>query len=220
MTNKTAIILGIIIIIGLAGLVWWYQGRGGASNQEAAIVNPEENQSQNQAQLPVIEDSDFVLGDSNAPVTMFEYSSHFCSHCINFHNQILPSLIEKYIKTGKVKLVPRFVSPLEVNEAILCANDQGYFWQYSDYLFSHSGEITAIDDFKNFAGVLNLDKDQFSQCFDSKKYEEQAKWWFTKAQESQVNYTPTFFINNQRIEGNQPLANFEKVIEEELAKVK
>ena len=32
-----------------------------------------------------------------------------------------------------------------------------------------------------------------------------------------VNSTPTFFINNQRLEGNQPYSVFERSIEQELA---
>ncbi|WP_163274977.1 thioredoxin domain-containing protein, partial [Enterobacter hormaechei] len=36
-----------------------------------------------------------------------EYASLTCGHCAHFHTTILPGLKEKYIDTGKVKLVFR-----------------------------------------------------------------------------------------------------------------
>ena len=48
---------------------------------------------------------DLVLGKADAPVTIIEYASMTCGHCANFHNKILPVLKEKYIDTGKVRLV-------------------------------------------------------------------------------------------------------------------
>ena len=48
-----------------------------------------------------------MLGDENAPVTMIEYSSLTCPHCAAFHKDTLPSLIKKYVETGKVKIIYR-----------------------------------------------------------------------------------------------------------------
>lgn len=49
--------------------------------------------------------SPFVLGDKNAPVTIYEFSSLGCSHCADFHLNMLPKLQKEYIDTGKVKLI-------------------------------------------------------------------------------------------------------------------
>jgi protein-disulfide isomerase len=51
--------------------------------------------------------SEGVIGDPNAPVTMIEYSSLTCPHCAAFHKETLPGLKERYIDTGKVRLVLR-----------------------------------------------------------------------------------------------------------------
>ncbi len=50
---------------------------------------------------------DIVLGKADAPVTMVEYASMTCGHCATFHNTVLPKLKEKYISTGKVRLILR-----------------------------------------------------------------------------------------------------------------
>ena len=54
-----------------------------------------------------INESDFFIGDSDAPVTIIEYASMSCSHCADFHNDTLDDLKTEYIDTGKVKLVFR-----------------------------------------------------------------------------------------------------------------
>ncbi len=46
-----------------------------------------------------------VLGNPTAPVTIYEFSSLGCSHCADFHLNMLPQLKKDYIDTGKVKLV-------------------------------------------------------------------------------------------------------------------
>ena len=50
---------------------------------------------------------DLSIGKADAPVTIVEYASMTCPHCAAFHNTVLPVLKEKYIDTGKVRLVFR-----------------------------------------------------------------------------------------------------------------
>lgn len=68
-----------------------------------------------QAAIPVVDGSVIpsrfemdevrVLGNPAAPVTIYEFSSLGCSHCADFHLNMLPQLKKDYIDTGKVKLV-------------------------------------------------------------------------------------------------------------------
>lgn len=46
----------------------------------------------------------YTLGDSNAPLTIYELSSLGCTHCADFHLNILPKLEEDFIKNGKIKV--------------------------------------------------------------------------------------------------------------------
>lgn len=50
---------------------------------------------------------DKVLGDPAAKVTFIEYASPTCPHCALFSNTTLQPFIEKYVTTGKVKLIIR-----------------------------------------------------------------------------------------------------------------
>eukprot|EP01037_Dinobryon_pediforme_P020078 gene20078-20615_t len=50
---------------------------------------------------------DKILGKSDAPVTVIEYSSLGCPHCAAFHKSIFPHLKTTYIDTGKVRFISR-----------------------------------------------------------------------------------------------------------------
>lgn len=50
-------------------------------------------------------DEEYALGDKDAPVTIYEFSSLGCTHCADFHLNVLPLLKEKYIDSGKVRLI-------------------------------------------------------------------------------------------------------------------
>lgn len=56
---------------------------------------------------PAGEVADHVQGSDTAPVTVIEYASPTCPHCAAFSNDVLPSFIEAYVDTGKVKLIIR-----------------------------------------------------------------------------------------------------------------
>ena len=81
---------------------------------------------------------DHALGSDKAPVTLYEYSSFGCSHCADFHLDVLPQLKEAYIDKGLVRVV--FVPlPLDKNSmdaALLaeCVAPEKYF-DFADVLF-------------------------------------------------------------------------------------
>ncbi|MFC1700905.1 DsbA family protein [Patescibacteria group bacterium] len=213
--NKKTTILGIIAIAFFGGIIWHFGPKVNTERQTASILDNKDNAGEEQVNL--IEE-EFFLGSPDAPVTMVEYSSHLCGHCSVFHDQTLPLLIDKYVKTGKIKIIPRLLSPVELGMTVLCAQEQGKFQEMNEYLFKNVKDIKSADDLKEKVVEAGLNKENFSTCFDSARYEENIAEWFGKAEEFNVSGTPTFFINDQEISGNQPISEFERVIEEELAK--
>jgi protein-disulfide isomerase len=83
-------------------------------------------------------------GNSDAPVTIVEFSDFQCSFCKKFWRETLPQIEEKNVRTGKVRFVYRHLAilgPSSVQAAIAseCAHEQGKFWPYHDRLFASSG---------------------------------------------------------------------------------
>ena len=51
------------------------------------------------------EDIKRVLGDNNAPITMYIFSSMTCSHCKDYHKYILPKVERDFVSKGKLKVI-------------------------------------------------------------------------------------------------------------------
>ena len=163
---------------------------------------------------------DLSIGSANAPVTIVEYASMTCSHCANFHNTVLPKLKEKYIDTGKVRLVFREF-PLDERAALAsmmarCAGDDKTLPLIS-MLFSKQDEwATAKTDFLpkifKFGQQVGFTKQAFDRCRADEKLIKNIIAVRDRGNVSfGVNSTPTFFINGKKFEG-ATVEDFEKVI--------
>jgi len=212
MQNKKTIILGLIAIMLLVGVVWYAnKNKEEITNQTASILGID-GENKKITEL----DGDFIFGDPLAPVTIIEYSSHLCGACANFHKTTLPLIVENYVKTGKVRIIPRLVSHPALSIAVLCAQEQGAFWELNNYIFENIETIQKVDDIKDIAGKLGLNQESFNQCFESDKYKDQIMKWFEQAKKDEADSTPTFLINGQKIVGSQPYAIFEDAIKSQL----
>lgn len=86
-----------------------------------------------------------IMGDQNAQVTIVEFADFQCPFCEKFYSATEPSIIKDYVKTGKAKFAFRnyaFLGP-ESNtaaEGAYCAQDQGKFWEYHNFLYQHQGQ--------------------------------------------------------------------------------
>ena len=171
-----------------------------------------------------ITSDDIQVGKIDAPVTIVEYYSYLCEYCKLFENDVKPQILENYIQTGKAKLVLRVFPPYELGQAVLCANDQGKFLEYHNYLFANSDKIKQLDDLKTFAKNLGLNESNFNDCLDSGKYKSKAESWYNqgvsdlqKAGIAQDKIgTPAFFVNGEAVIGVVPYADFAKIIEAKL----
>ena len=104
-------------------------------------------------------------------------------------------------------------------EAAWCAQDQGKFFEYQRALYEKQGQIAYDENgLTDVASQVGLDSAVFSECLSSGKHRAEVENARRAAANRGVNSTPTFFVNNQRIQGNQPYEVFKQVIEQELAK--
>lgn len=105
-------------------------------------------------------------------------------------------------------------------EASECAAEQGRFWEYHDRLYAEwrgegSGAYTK-DNLKLYASQLGLDTQVFNACIDSDRYRERVLAERDAGRSQGVTSTPTLFVNDRMVVGNQPFDVFRSVIEEEL----
>lgn len=103
-------------------------------------------------------------------------------------------------------------------EAAWCAYDQGKYFEYQEALYENQGRIAYNNSsLTNIAAELGLDQAQFAQCLGDRVHRNDVENARQAALNRGVNSTPTFFVNEQRLEGNQPYSVFQQIIEQELA---
>jgi predicted DsbA family dithiol-disulfide isomerase len=161
-------------------------------------------------------------GPANAPVTIVEFSDFECPFC----NGIIPTLkaLEQNYK-DKIRIVFRQFPLNNIHpraqkaaEASLCANEQGKFWEFHDALFADQQRL-GMDDLKAAAAVLSLNGPAFAACLDSGKHAAAVSDSIVEGSKAGVDGTPALFINGRFLAGNQPYAEIEKIIDDELARL-
>jgi protein-disulfide isomerase len=208
---------GIVIAVAVIYSTQNPSPNAGKNNEKTAAL----------AALPAVSSSDFVLGDQNAPVTVIEYGDFQCPFCGKFFKDTGSTLREKYVKTGKVKLIYRDFAflgdeSLWAANAARCAGEQGKFWQYHDYLYSNqAGENQGAfskSNLKGFAAALGLEKEKFNSCLDSEKYTAAIQKETKEGGDAGVSGTPASFINGTLYAGALSSATFTQIIDGELNK--
>jgi protein-disulfide isomerase len=161
---------------------------------------------------------DLALGKADAPITVVEYASMTCGHCANFHNKVFPALKEKYIDTGKVRLVFREfpLDNLAAAASMLarCAGGEKTFPLISA-LF-HTQETWAFvrgdpkPELFKVAKQAGFTQESFDKCLADQKLLDDITAVRTRGSETfGVNSTPTFFVNGKKLAGAS-LDDFEK----------
>ena len=158
-----------------------------------------------------------TLGSPDAPVKVEEFSDFKCVHCADFWENQEPELLADYINAGKVyfKYVPMSFLSSESNtaaEAAYCANDQGKFWEYHDYIFANFGASLTDPLLRAFARDLDLDMELFDQCFDRGRYRQQVLDDLAYAKGKGVTATPTFDVNGILVNRGELIAKINELL--------
>jgi protein-disulfide isomerase len=150
-------------------------------------------------------------GDERAPVVLLQFSEFQCPYCAAFAQQTLPTLRERYIQTGQVRMAFRHF-PLETihaeamkaAEGTACAVAAGKFWLLHDTLFSRRGAL-RVEDLGQIARRVGLDGPAFDACLDG-RMTAQVREDIGAGLELGVSSTPSFFLGRVRPDGQVVVA--------------
>ena len=169
---------------------------------------------------------DRALGKADAPVTIIEYASMTCGACARFQNTIMPQLKEKYIETGKVKLIyrdyPLDGAALKVAAIARCMPENSYH-AYITLLFKNqmdwvgSDPTTAVAQYARLGGLSQADAEA---CAKSDKLMDAISEGRLQADKLyKIGVTPTFILNGgkDRVDGVVPFEEFSAKIDALLA---
>ena len=126
---------------------------------------------------------------------------------------------------GRVRLVykdfplPGHTLAPMAHEAARCAGAASKYWEYHDRLFQAQPNFVRAD-LLRYASDLGIPPEPFAQCLDAGRFRKLVDADVEQGRGLDVDGTPTFFINGQRIEGAAPFETFKAVIDEALQTVR
>lgn len=149
---------------------------------------------------------DIVQGKADAPVTIIEYASMTCGACANFHNTQLPKIKEKYIDTGKAKLIVREFPFDDAAAAVAmlarCTGPDKRDAAVGVFFQTHAkwtGSSNMIDGLFGIAKQIGFTQEAFDKCLtDQKLLEGVTEIRERGAKVFLIEGTPTFFVNGKR----------------------
>ncbi len=163
-----------------------------------------------------------ISGNENAKITIIAYESLTCSHCANFHNEVLPQLKKEYIDTGLAKIefrhFPLDIAALNASKITQCNSDQSL--EILESLYSNQqawvkgNNVEEINNniekfLKNEGFKFNFDK-----CVNNKEIEDFVlNDRIEGTKKFKVNATPTIIINGKKFEKTLNYKNLKKSLE-------
>ena len=139
-----------------------------------------------------------ALGSPDAPVTIVEFADLQCPFCAEYHHNVFPELVRRYVRTGKVRLelrLLRFLGPDSDRLARTAAGAaaQNRMWQFVGLAYDRQGTENsgyATDEFINsLAADAGLEDANAGRSADALiRRGEQA------ARTARIESTPSFLI--------------------------
>lgn len=163
---------------------------------------------------------DRILGKPDAPITIVEYASLTCPHCAHFDKDVLPKLKQKWIDTGKAKLILRdFPLDEPAMRAAMVARcaPPDRFYPLVDTFFADQEKWMTAKDYRaaleRLAKLGGVGDKEFKTCISDKKLEDQvAGSRLAAAKDLGVDATPTFFVNGSKYDGAPTLEAFDQLL--------
>ena len=209
---KVLIGAGIAVVLAVAAVVLAFVFAGGDSSSDASSTTPTTGSLTNslpgaddvQESLKGIPQEGSVLGSPDAPATLVEYVDLQCPFCQQFETSVMPALITRYVRDGKLKVDTRIVAFIGPDSergraAALAAADQSKLFNLVQLLYLNQGaENTGwLDEDlvrKAAASIPGLNVRQLLADSDSGTVSDEAAKVEEQASADNVQGTPTILV--------------------------
>jgi protein-disulfide isomerase len=207
---RVLLVGGVLAVVAVVIVVALLVTRGNSSHTASdvpsvgSLANALPGATETHALLKGVPQNGLTLGSAHAPATMVEYVDLQCPYCQQFETQVMPDVVRKYVRPGKLRIELRpwaFLGPdsFRGQAAVLAASQQKKAFNLAAILYDNQGtENTGwLDDSmviaaaKSVPGLLvrRLLTDQSSSTVKA-----QAQTIDTLAREDHVNSTPTIMV--------------------------
>ena len=203
------VVLGVFAAVAIAAFL----SQGGAEETSVGSVNL---QASDEAQ----ENSLRVKGPEDAVVTLVEFGDFQCPTCGVFH-PVVNELLDRFpnqlqLEFHHFPLISIHPNALAAAVAAESAAEQDAFWEMYDLLFElqtqWSSHPSPEQQFITYAERLGLDREQFEAAYQSGRPQARVLADLERAEQMQLQGTPTFFVNDQMLPLPRTFGEFENAI--------
>ena len=203
------VVLAAVVVVAVAIAI-----SQGGSDEGEPVASGGGSQASQTAQVETlfggIPQRGVTLGDPDAPATLIEFADLQCPFCAQYTTGALPTVIEDYVRTGRLKLelrLLRFIGPDSERGADVAAaatlQDKG--WQFSDLFYRNQGPENSGYATNEFLRQLaratpGLDVARLESALDSAPARALIRQAERQANRLGVSGTPSFFVQR----GNGP----------------
>ena len=182
-----AVVIVVVVVVVAGGGDSDKDGGGGTKSPAAA-----------RSALQGIPQSGIALGSPDAPVTMVEFADLQCPFCREYHENVFPELLKRYVRTGKLRLelrLLRFLGPDSdrLARVAAAAAAQNRMWQFVGLAYDRQGAENsgyATDDFINkLAADAGMDRADAGTAAERLIREGE-----NAARKARIQSTPSFLI--------------------------
>ena len=194
----------VLLVVAVVAAVKLTGGSSGANNPPAGVALP--GAGDVQRLLKGIPQTGNVLGDPSAPVTLVEYVDLQCPYCQQFETQVMPNVIDRYVRTGKLKVELRvlaFIGPDSQRGqfAAIAAAEQGREFNFAQLLYANqAGENTGwlSDEMVTSAAnsIPGLDTEKLLADAGASGVKTTAQRYVSQATADKVTGTPTLLVGH------------------------
>ncbi|HEX7633327.1 MAG TPA: thioredoxin domain-containing protein [Candidatus Saccharimonadales bacterium] len=172
--------------------------------------------------------SQHVKGAGTTGVKLVEYGDFQCPYCEQYSSTV-QNVVNGYgdkitFQFRNFPLTSLHQNAFAAARAAEAAALQSKYWEMHDtlYLSSNWQQWTAASDavpyFNQYAQQLGLNVAQFKKDYGSSKVNDTINADMAEGNKLNITGTPTFFLDGKKIEVNNTIDSFKKVINAEIAK--
>lgn len=228
-----AVIVGLLLVVGVIGVIGAFgvggvlaYRRGRVSKPHATAVAPAGiPPSHATAPVPVL-NSDPVWGDTNAPVTIVEFSDLQCPFCARAQKTLDavkttygPSQVRIVFKHNPLPFHKQALPAAEAAERVRLSGGNAAFFKFADLAFADSKSLNDAS-FESWATIAGADMTTYRSLMGASIVSAKVQADIDLAKRVGVTGVPAFRINGQVLSGAQPLEKFRSLIDSELTEAK
>lgn len=200
------------IVVFVAGTVVFMSVLASKNNTTAQFIG---------GTVKAADNTDWIKGAplKDTKVTLIEYSDFQCPACGAYY-PIVKQLSQEFKNLSVVYRhfpLAQHANARPAAQAAEAAGQQGKFWEMHDLLFGNqnawSDSNTAEQIFIAYAQSLELDMEKFKTDFNSAETKNKIEADYQSGA-SEIDGTPTFFLNDKKIQNPQSYEDFRSIIQQ------